>query len=551
MTRRQIAGSLVSLAILTAVFLLIRRVDGPVRVTARATPEPMLFEMHNYDAKQFPAEWGKIGSWMYWGADQIAVSFDVIDEYLARVNAPTAISIMLIEGIGADSTPYAAWGIPEGGWVEGAYSYPRWNDQRWDNAYRALVRRLGAKYDSDPRVHSVWICAGLYGEAIWEKSDWKATGHNPTRFAQNAIDWHVQAFPTKPLFFIGSVTQRGLCEYAAQNGVGVKLNSLGADLPTHWRPRDSSGSLGIMSIVSQTVATGWEHAFSNTPAQAYHAALVGLSFGMDVLDLPEEYLQTMADTPVWTGESLLAWTRRMMQSQERTHFWVGRQTAYPCPAGSYDCGWPYPLAWRAKCNDGCVNLHTTRDLPAPLKDSAFGLLGAGHLTGAATFDVKPGHMTAILAGDITISAGGQSQRTQNTGDWEVIEMDARGEQITLAGDGYAHLLLVEEGTTMETPTPYLTETPKPLTATPVLTPTQTWTPMPTVTVTATPKPNPTYEYIDVLAKIEDLEQAVDSLTEDNIAQQAEINQLKGWVEILRADLDRVLKLLDSWQGDGK
>jgi hypothetical protein len=475
--------------------------DGPVREkAARPTPAPMILMMHNYASLQTPPEWGEVGSWMYWGWDQVADNFDIIDAYLAKANAPVAISIMLIEGIGADSTPYAKIGLT-GGWTEGAYKYPKWNDGIWDNAYRALVTRLGAKYDKNPLVHSVWICTGLYGEAIFEKGDWKAGQHNPGRFVTNAIDWYVSAFPTKPLFFISAVTQLGWSQYAASKGVGVKINALGADLPTHWRPRDGSGSVGIMHSVMDAVPTGFEHAFPNTSSQCYHAMLVGLANKMSVLDLPKAYLQTMADAKVWTGESLLSWTRRMMNSD--ISFWYGRETQYPCPAGAYDCGWAGPFVLSAECNDGCVNLHTTRVLPANLR-TGYGELGAGILSGTARFGVT-GHVTAIVAGDITIWGMG-SKRTVGS-DWEVLSLDAAG-SISIEGNGYVHLILVE-GVMTETPTPYSTNTPIPLITPTAIKATETWTPMPTVTVT--PRPKPTYEYIDVLKQLEDLTKRVEKL----------------------------------------
>lgn len=544
MDRRQTAIIIILLLIL-AVFGILRAQNVSVHVNGtRPTPAPMLFEMHDYaNMPNLPG----VGAWMYWGWDQVADNFDVIDAYLAKATAPVAISIMLIEGIGADSTPYAKIGIPEGGWVEGAYSYPRWNDQRWNDAYRALVMHLGARYNSHPLIHSVWICTGLYGEAIFEKGDWKATGHNPGRWVCNAIDWYVAAFPTKPLFFIGSVTARSWADYAASKGIGVKINALGGDLPTHWRPRDGSGSLGIMNVYSMTVPIGFEHAFPNTPAECYWAMLTALAFGADAIDLPDAYLQTMAATQVWTGESLLAWTQRMMAAQDRTHFWIGRQTAYACPAGAYDCGWPYPLAWRASCNNCADTLRTTRDLPATIAQSVFGLLGAGKLSGAATFDVRPKtsrvRVTAIVAGNVKLSWGMVYRQSLNTGNWELLQFDAEAENwdgalLAIEGEGYVHLILVEEGTQPDSPTmtpiptaiaatatPYSTETPEPLITPTVIKPTDTVSP----TATQTPS------YAELLEMIEE--------------QQAQIEMLIDWGNAARRDLDRIMKLLDSWEGD--
>lgn len=535
---RLIAVFAVILVTVLAIFGLLRlRNGGGVRVNgARQTPEAVIMEMHDYaNTPNLPG----VGAWMWWGWNQVADNFDVIDRYLAGAgDKPVAISIMLINEIGADSTPYDKIGIPEGGWVEGAYSYPRWNDQRWDAAYKALVQRLGAKYDQDPRIHSVWICAGLYGEAIFEKGDWRATGHNPDRWVRNEIDWYDAAFPSKPVFFIGSVTARSWADYAASKGLGIKVNALGGDLPTHWRPRDGSGSLGIMDVYSTTAPTGWEHAFPNTPAECYWAMLTALGFGADAIDLPDAYLQTMAATQLWTGESLLTWTQRMMAAQDSTHFWVGRQTAYPCPAGAYDCGWPYPLAWRASCNNCADTLRTTRDLPPTLAQSGFGLLGAGKLTGVATFAVKPttrrAHVSAIVAGDVKLSWGMVWRRSLGTGGWELLEMDAEadnwdGALLALEGEGMVHMVLVEDMQPDSPPTVTATVSPT-WTAT-------SWTATPGVTPTVKPEPTatPTPSYAELLEMYQE--------------QQAQIEMLIDWGNAARKDLDRIMRLLDSWSAD--
>ena len=163
----------------------------------RREATPGLFVMHdhsNIDPADFP-NWGPVGAAMWWGWSQLnpganAYNWPMVDEYLdkaASLGKPVALAVMLLPGPDQDMTP--AWVYGGGvGWDDGnGGTYPRWNDWAWDQAFAKFVAAFGAKYDGDPRVHSVWISTAMYGETVTNAEGCNLNGHNPGRFFSNAL----------------------------------------------------------------------------------------------------------------------------------------------------------------------------------------------------------------------------------------------------------------------------------------------------------------------------------------------------------------------------
>jgi len=243
--------------------------------------------------------------------------------------------------------------------------------------------------------------------------------------------------------------------------------------------------------------------------------------------------------------------------QESYYLSYMRETAYPCPAGAYDCGWPGAFNWRTIGYNSEDTLHTARALPAALVPG-FGAYGAGVLDGSATFDVRPRssrvRVTAIVAGDVKLSWGLPWRRTVNTGGWELLEMAVEADnwdasQLAIEGRGYVHMILVEEDSQPDSPTPTVTYTPTgvstPMPTVTFYTPTwtpggevTTVTPTPTVKITETPTPS----YAELQTYVAELENVIDE-------QRVEIDQLRTWYQSARRDIDRIMQTLDSWSAD--
>ena len=472
---------------LIAVLLALLTIAPSAGAEGRATPAPMLAVMHDWQNADWAVErpeWTRpVGAWMYWGWDQVAGDFGAIDAYLAAADAqakPVAITIMLYEDLGQDSTPasvYARIGRTAG-WetIPAGYTYPAWNDPGWDAAYRALILRLGARYDGDPRVHSVWIATGLYGETVTTKAGYTIEGHNFARFVRNSVDWYAEAFPSKPLFLIatGTIDRLALSEYAAERGVGIKQNALAPDLPNHHGLQSVAGLADVFYALPG-IPFAYEHFYAPTAAQTHMAMLYGLTHGMRVLDLPVGHLDALAEAGTPWGP-LWEYVLQQMDPARAMPLWVARTTEYDCASRDWECGeegaWSYRATVLSAQGLALLGRSTAGWLAAPeaVRASIYGAYGVGELTGgsiALRLDTsEPIEALAVVYGDVALSAGGRSVAA--TGDaWQMLALETAGE-LALSGTGYVHAVLARPMSVfIETPT----ATPSPVsTGAPTATP---------------------------------------------------------------------------------
>jgi len=296
---------------------------------------PILYEMQDYentDWRLARPDWGPLGSWMWWPWARLnpepgRYNWELIDSYLTTAAAqqvelasgelipkPVALSVQIYPDKGADGTPGWVYdryipaaprlGDARVGWLvdpdgEGACAptgVPRWGDATWERLYDEFVLALGQRYDADPRVNSVWIATGLYGETIEEKTYDGCRyvfGHGGD-FAQwvlHAMETYRRAFPTKPLFIINSGgwgTRKDTAALAATMDppMGIKLNVLAPDLNDSYGYNSlaGGGKFEIVNQYSETLPIAFEHAFPARPADAYWSIMNALAHRADLLD---------------------------------------------------------------------------------------------------------------------------------------------------------------------------------------------------------------------------------------------------------------------------
>jgi hypothetical protein len=293
--------------------------------------------MHDYDNHDFRNEepgYGPLGAWMWWTWEQIHIGpneydWSLIDDYLAKaaqysivlrsgevIPKPVALSIEIYPDIGQDTTPqwvyqrfipnapqingkYVGYSVdPDGSGSCPAIGAPRWGDRVWEKQLEDFVKALGERYNNDPRVNSVWVCTGLYGEFIssfWSCGrtyDFSASGAF-VQWALRLMDTYRKAFPTKPLYVLnsGGGCDRTLATDRARSytpKMGVKHNTLNYDLPNEYGKQSQTGC-GLMESInpySTTMPIAFEHFFAANPHQTYWATLNGLAHHADLFDFP-------------------------------------------------------------------------------------------------------------------------------------------------------------------------------------------------------------------------------------------------------------------------
>lgn len=337
---------------------------------------PIFYVMHggNYPPTEGA---GALGNWM-WAAWKLIepqpgqYNWGIFDSYLAAegskntrllngqvLRKPIAISIQILTDVRQNDVPdYIYKEITKSGdpekWLESFPAFPKldgrvckiedacqsanqcgpvlrppWEHPYFQERFRALVKAFGARYDQDPRVNSIWITTGLYGENVIAGLGGCANAkggkcpasdpccyQNQCRFdfspANVFGNWLIQkdilgtyraAFPTKPLFIINSAptARHELALRALQLSppLGIKHNALEFDLPDqntsdnaqwrsinlYWNEAQARGLEGMV---------GFEHFYYHAPANTYWALLAGLSRGMTLIDLPKAHLDVIA-----------------------------------------------------------------------------------------------------------------------------------------------------------------------------------------------------------------------------------------------------------------
>lgn len=355
-----------------------------------STIVPILYEMHDYqnnDYRQLNPEWGPLGSWMWWTWARIepqpgVYNWAVIDSYLETaaqqrveladgrlIPKPVALSIEVYPDLGQDGTP--AWvydrflpaaprlGDKRVGWIvdpDGETGIckplgtPRWGDDTWEQRYDDFVMALGARYDQDPRVNSVWIATGLYGETIEEKTIEGCRyvfgrGASLSNWVLHVMESYRTAFPTKPLFIINSggwgIRKDSAALAATMDPpIGLKLNVLAPDLADSYGYKSlaGGGKFEIVNQYSDTLPIAFEHAFLSRPPQTYWSIMNGLAHRATLMDFdhPDMFNVIRAMDPIFPLWSFI--DAHLGRTAETTpDVWILlRETHHP--ASRYD-GW--------------------------------------------------------------------------------------------------------------------------------------------------------------------------------------------------------------------
>lgn len=367
--------------------------------------QPLLAVMGDYQNIN-PAtkpKWGAVGSWRWYEWRKInpaegVFDFSTIDADLdvnAKMGKPVAISVIPYPGLNLDTTP--AWVYAKApemrgkGWAgtgtKGTtFTYPAWNLGAWDGAWRSMIFALGAKYDKDPRVHSVWACTGgFYGETVLDYTN-NSTGekfslnnHNPGLHFSNTLQWYHQAFPSKPMFPIitGNVDRLNLAKLAISLGRGIKLNGLRHDGPMQQqqRPTPGGGTYEVARMVGQAgFPVAYEHAWNKMSVnEAYWSMLCGLSSYMTIFDGEIEHLDRISEIEgFW--ELLL---HAMSQPLDQFGLYVARDTIHD--SNGWEGGWSGPWERGITANAKCYAPGTTeyRAAPLALTGTMYGYGGIG------------------------------------------------------------------------------------------------------------------------------------------------------------------------------
>jgi hypothetical protein len=299
------------------------------------TVVPIIYVMHDYANRDWASvdpSFGPLGGWINWSWGQIhtgpnSYNWGVYDEYLGRaaslqvtlrdgavIPKPVAISIQVYPEPGVDQTP--AWvyasipGLPtlngktvgqiidpDGDGPCPAVAAPAWGNGIWQAAFEQMILALGQRYNNDPRINSVWITTGLYGETVVDKDLY--TGCPTYQFGagdfylwvrNRVMPKYRDAFPTKPLYIIstgGGCLRRDTSAIAAQLPVriGIKRNSLTYDVRGEYDIL-GCGKMETVNPYSVTNPIAFEHAFAANPWQVYWSTMNGLAHHADLFDFP-------------------------------------------------------------------------------------------------------------------------------------------------------------------------------------------------------------------------------------------------------------------------
>jgi len=298
------------------------------------TPVPIIYNMNDYANRDWATlypQFGPMGAWSNWnwlavhqGPGQL--NFGAIEQYLSIsakyqvtlrdgtvISKPIAISIQVFPEPGYDSTPEWVYRKipgsptlngrlvgqvvdPDGAGVCPPLAAPKWGDPTWRDAYDEMVLALGAKYNDDPRIDSVWIATGMYGETVIEKDLGNGCYYRfgTSDFGQwvlnRVLPIYRQAFPTKPVYLIntgGGCLRKDSSAIAAALPVriGLKHNSLTYDIASEYDVQ-GCGKMETMIPYTETTPIAFEHAFGANPWQVYWSTLNGLAHHADLFDFP-------------------------------------------------------------------------------------------------------------------------------------------------------------------------------------------------------------------------------------------------------------------------
>lgn len=291
---------------------------------------------------------GALGSWVNFSWKSIEpsrgnYSWSVIENYLdsesnkvttlkngQQIKKPIAVSIILLGNVGhqgGDLPDYVFEGKKESFKIYGTDSNgkkcdascgtdirPPWETGSFKTGFEDMVKAFAEKYDNDPRINSIWIASGLYGETVIEtgnnvgcgcKFNYSGGGNYGNWLSDNRSEWrpndigviniYRKYFKKKPLFIINSApTGRSETSNDAirqDPPVGIKYNALLHDGPhlntdpnsqwpqsvKYWLQADKDGKQGM---------SGFEHAYAANLPDTYWSMLTAISRRTTLIDLP-------------------------------------------------------------------------------------------------------------------------------------------------------------------------------------------------------------------------------------------------------------------------
>ena len=523
------------------------------------TPAPGILLMNGLNPERWaslPTTFsGKLAGVWYWrGWNEVYghPTFAKIESAVAAADArgwQTSISIMLVSDVGKDGTPwqvYQSIGRTQGDPVQSnclqSYTRPPWDDAGWRAAYDRMVYELAARYDGDPRIHSIMIATGYYGETVPNVTQgqcWYDIGGNGalTRFVYHVLEVYADAFKRTPLAILSTATtdRDKIALRATQLGIIVKHNSAAFDLPNHTFCKDDRGSLEVAGLVNQAGGRmAFEHFYAANAPQTYWTHRTMAAFKPAFWDLPHDnpsHLDALAAITLPSGERLWDWTVRYMDPNAGAYY-LARNSQFPCDLKTcWECGWTGAITREMALSSGKLSLSARngavwKAAPKALTDALYGFYGIGQFSGALTFTTPYQAPTvrvwAIVAGQATLSYGQDTASTRNTGGWEYLEIETayQGGVLGLSGTGHLHMIGMEGVASL------------------VPTPTETFVPIPTAT--ATPWPTKTPEPPATIAPsggdYDRLNQQVEALARELLATQRQV-----------LDLDRQVRQLQEWQ----
>jgi len=156
-----------------------------------------------------------------------------------------------------------------------------------------------------------------------------AGGYNG--YLRKMIDWHREAFPTKPVYFMGNWVRDDLATYGAQKfpPVGYKINAMTADATNHYvlGPDGQPGTQGVWLLLHNlrgVAPVAMESGPSHFTVGEYWSYLMALSTHADWVDTYKSWL----DNPVVT--SGMAADCLGVDIDNTPYVWIAlRETDYP------------------------------------------------------------------------------------------------------------------------------------------------------------------------------------------------------------------------------
>jgi hypothetical protein len=316
-----------------------------LQARARPTPVPWLYWMYdwqNHDPNTTPG-YGAYGTFAIIPWDKIGYdsNFEPLRDVLdiaskqivtlpdgSKVPKPVIISVYFYGmGSGGQFMDYTPLSVKNQ--IGGSYGLapagcppqvaPKYNNSIWQAAYKNLIVRLGQEFGNDPRLSAICVGIGFDGEAVFTKDvngcPYTAELHKVCsdgewqKLLSNAVIWHSEAFPNKPVYF-QHFPQDVDAGYTLANPVNLKYQN--------WWPNS-----GGFAFKSNTESSGGNSVFLNRLGlgRAYESAtgrwamggapgtywmfLSMLAHGSpDWVDIHSDHFDTFVENP-----GLSEWTR--------------------------------------------------------------------------------------------------------------------------------------------------------------------------------------------------------------------------------------------------